>query len=248
MQATFPTLHPTPIGSMRTALMRAVLVISMLVPPAASADPAMAGKWDVASFQLDGSFAATHAAPLPHKGITFTFLDRPDTLFLITSHPSYRERLLGDLTGKSIVARIGVDVSPGSQFEYFGEPDGSGRGATVRFYFETNASLGEITCPCQDKGNASFWYSSPMAVDLDALVYADVTFTVSLHPSMWADAQERPGDDDPVQAALFAQAVRDVGFIGFSFGGGRHFHNGAGIKAGTGTGSFNVFSYEASPP
>ena len=248
MRTTSRILNPTPVGRMGAALMRAVLLISILTPAAASAEPAMAGKWEVGSFQLDGTFDTIRAAALPHKGITFNFLDRPDTVFLITDHPSYRKRLLGDLTGKSIVARIGVDVSPGSQFEYFGEPDGSGRGATVRFYFETNASLGEITCPCQDKGNASFWYSSPMAVDLDALVYGDVTFTVRLEPSMWADAQERSGDADAAQAELFGQAVRDVGLIGFSFGGGRHFHNGVGIRAGTGTGSFNVFSYEALNP
>lgn len=248
MRAMSPILFPTLIGHVGAALLRAVLVMTVLMPAAASAEPAMAGKWDVASFQLDGTFDTIRAAPLPPKGVTFTFLDRPDILFLITHHPSYRGRLLGDLTGKSFVARVGVNVSLGSQFEYFGEPDGSGRGATVRLYFETNESLGAITCPCQDKGNASFWYSNPFAVDLNALVGGDVTLTVSLEPSMWADAQERSGDADAVQAALFEQAVRDVGFVGFSFGGGRHFHNGVGIRAGTGAGSLNVFSYETSPP
>ena len=230
------------IGRTTVFLLTAVLVVAVM-PGAAAASPAMAGKWDVGSFGTDGSFDVEHAAPLPPGGVTFRFLDRPDTVFMVTSNAAYRGSLLGDLTGRTLSARIGVDVASGTQFGYFGEPDGSGVGATVRLYFETNESLGAITCPCQDKGNASFWYSSPIFVELDALVAGDVTLAASLEPSMWADAQEVPGDADAEQAALFDQAVRDVGFVGFSFGGGRHFHNGVGVSSGGG--SFQVFSFDA---
>ena len=240
-----PVTRRSRIGRTTGSLLAAMLAVAVMMPGASAASPAMAGKWDVGSFGADGSFGVEHAAPLPHRGAAFRFLDRPDTIFLVTSNAAYRGLLLGDLAGKTLSARMGVDVSPGTQFEYFGEPDGSGVGATVRLYFETNESLGAITCPCQDKGNASFWYSSPVFVELDALVAGDVTLAASLEPSMWADAQERPGDADAEQAALFDQAVRDVGFVGFSFGGGRHFHNGVGITAGTGSGSFKVLGYDA---
>jgi hypothetical protein len=228
------------------SLLTALLAIAVVSPVATASSVPMVGKWEVGSFQLNGRFKVVRAAPLQPRGVTFAFLDRPDTIFVVTDNPVYRGTLLGDLTGASLAARIGVDVSAGSEFEYFGEPDGSGVGATVRLYFETTTSLGEITCPCQDKGNASFWYSSPIFVELDALKTGDVTLAVSLVPSMWADAQERAGDADALQAALFAQAVKDVGTVGLSFGGGRHFHNGAGIRSGTGTGSFRLVSYEVS--
>lgn len=227
------------------SLFAALLAMAVVSPWASASGPAMAGKWDVGSFSLDGNFEVQQARPLG-KGVTFAFLDRPDTIFLVTDSSAYRDELLGDLTGRTLVSRIGVDVSPGTEFGYFGEPDGSGVGATVRLYLETASSHGEITCPCQDKGNASFWYSSPVFVELDALKTGDVTLAVGLEPSMWADAQEVAGDADALQSALFSEAVQDIGIVGFSFGGGRHFHNGAGIKAGTGNGSFRVFSYEAS--
>ena len=238
-----PATRRSWIGRTTFSLLAAVLALALMMPGVSAASPAMAGKWDVGSFGTDGSFGVERAAPLPPGGVTFRFLDRPDTIFLVTSNAAYRGSLLGDLTGRTLSARIGVDVAQGTQFGYFGEPDGSGVGATVRLYFETNESLGAITCPCQDKGNASFWYSSPIFVELDALIAGDVTLAASLAPSMWADAQEVPGDADAEQAALFEQAVRDVGFVGLSFGGGRHFHNGVGVSAGSG--SFQVFSFDA---
>jgi hypothetical protein len=104
------------------------------------------------------------ASPLPAEGVTFPFLDRPDTIILLTENPAYRGRLIGDLTGKTLSTTVGVQVTAGTQFSYFGEPDGSGKPANVRLYFETDLSLGPIVCPCQDKGWSSFWYFEPEQV------------------------------------------------------------------------------------
>ena len=229
------------------AVAAGVLAASLAASPAsAKADPAGAGKWEVLGFRADGSFGADPASPRPHGGVAVPFLDRPDMIFLLTESPAYRGRVLGDLTGATIAATVGVDVSPGTQFSYFGEPDGSGVGATVRLYIETDTSLGEITCPCQDKGNASFWYSAPLRLELSSLVGGARTLSVPLVPSMWADAQERPGDADAQQAAWFASAISDVDHVGLSFGGGRHFHNGVGVVSGTGGGLFILHSFTAS--
>ena len=146
----------------RTFLCGVVVLLAVAVSTASASEttyPALAGKWQVGSFDLDGAFSFAKAHRLAGDGVSFRFLDRPDTAYLLSDHSSYRNRLLGDLSGKTLVARLGVDVSPGSEFGYFGEPDGSGRAANVRFYFETDTSLGPITCPCEDKGPGSFWYS-----------------------------------------------------------------------------------------
>ena len=219
--------------------------------PAATASqagyPSPAGKWQVGSFTLDGGFSVTKALPVGGGGVSFPFLDRPDTAIMITASPAYKGRLLGDLTGSTLAARIGVDVTPGSEFEYFGEPDGSGQAANVRLYFETDTSLGAITCPCQDKGWGSFWYSDPVRVDLQTLESGDATLSAVLSPGFWSDGQEQPGDKNDSQRGIFAEAATDVDHVGLSFGGGRHFHNGVGIRAGTGSGSFRLLSYEALP-
>lgn len=69
-------------------------------------------KWKV----YDYNRIQTHPARVPDKiplGIAFDFLFTPDTALLATTHSSYNNDLLGDLTGKSLSARVGVTVTPG---------------------------------------------------------------------------------------------------------------------------------------
>jgi hypothetical protein len=236
------------IARLRRLVLRSVagLVITTSVAVASGTSyPSPAGKWQLGEFTADGGFAVRTAAPLPAEGIAFPFLDRPDTIILLTENPAYRGRLLGDLTGKTLAARIGVDVTPGTRFSYFGEPDGSGQAANVRLYFETDLSLGPIVCPCQEKGWSSFWYSNPVRVDLAALQSGDATLAVRLDPALWADGQEIQGTADQDHRAFFAQAAAHIDHVGLSFGGGRHFHDGVGIVPGSGSGSFRLFSYAA---
>jgi len=230
------------------ALFATVGIASSAAFASGPAYPALAGKWQIGAFTADGGFAVQEARPLPGKGVQFAFLDRPDTIILLTDHPAYKGRLLGDLTGKTLSATVGADVTAGTQFTYFGEPDGSGKPANVRLYFETDLSLGPIVCPCQDKGWSSFWYSNPMRLDLEALKAGPVTLSVPLDPTQWADGQEVPATADAAHLSDFAQAVAHVDHIGLTFGGGRHFHNGVGIVPGTGSGSFLLLAYEATVP
>ena len=201
-------------------------------------------KWKV----VDYNRIQTHPARIPFKipgGIGFDFLNTPDTALLGTSHPSYRGDLLGDLSGKSVSADVGVTVTPLTQFTYFGEgtPENPcGRAASVRFYFETNTS-GKFEA-------TDYWWSNPMSVDLALLKAAQpgsLTIGANISDgSQWTDYFGKSGAD-PLYAADFQKATKDVQFIGLSFGGGCFFENGVGIVPGTGSGYFRLMDFTVSP-
>src|SRR4051812_20238443 len=82
-------------------------------------------KWKI----YDYNRITTHPSSIPYKvpgGIAFDFLNTPDTALLGTIHPSYKGDLLGNMTGKTVSATVGVSVTPGTVFTYYGEPDGCG--------------------------------------------------------------------------------------------------------------------------
>jgi hypothetical protein len=196
-----------------------------------------APKWKV----VDYNRVQTHPARIPQKipgGIAFAFLDTPDTALLVTSHPSYNGNLLGDLTGKTITARVGVTVDPTAVFKYYGEPDGCGRQANVRFYFQTDTG-GKFE-------ETDYWWSNPISVDLDALKSGDQTISVTIAPSNWSDFYGHAGSDAGYTDA-FNAAVQDVQTVGLSFGGGCFFENGVGIEPGTGSGVFRLMDYSVTP-
>lgn len=198
-----------------------------------------APKWKV----VDYNRVQTHPARVPDKipgGISFKFLNTPDTALLATSHPSYNGSLLGDLTGKNVSATVGVSVTTGTDFDYYGEPDACGRPANVRLYFQTDTG-GKFE-------ETDYWWSNPMSVDLDALAAgSDQTITASLaNPSSWSDFYGHFGND-PAYSDAFAAAAADVQLIGVSFGGGCFFENGVGIKQGTGSGTFRLMDFSVTP-
>jgi hypothetical protein len=203
--------------------------------------PPGAVKWKV----VDYNRIQTHPARIPFKlalggdgGIGFDFLDTPDTALLGTSHPSYRGDLWGDMTGKTISARVGVTVTSGAPaFTYYGQPDACGTPASVRFYFQTNTSgKFEFT---------DYWWSNPTSISLEALKSGDVTLSALFSdPANWSDWNGQFGTTDP---AAFAAAVKDVQFVGLSFGGGCFFENGVGIQPGTGSAYFRLMDFTATP-
>ena len=206
----------------------------------------MAGKWDVGGYDSQGTFGFSKAVVVPGEGVGFEFLNRPDTAFLLTEHPAYRPRLLGDLTEATVTAQVGVSVTAGTQFTYFGEPDGTGRVANARFIFSTDTPLGTL-CPCGDgTGLSSTWMSDPVSVDLEALKAGTFPLTVAMDPAQWTDLESRRGDSDDAHRGYFARAVADVDTIGLAFGGGRGFSDGVGIVDGSGAGSFHLLGFTAS--
>ncbi len=230
--------------SAATALL---ICASVALPGMAAADTtlAMAGKWRVAQYDESGEFGVSKAMPLAAGAVGFPFLDRPDTSYLITNHAAYRDRLLGDLSGATLVARVAVSVTPGTEFQYWGEPDGSGRAANVRLYFETDTLLGTPQPAPSTQGFSSFWWSHPVSVDLADLVDGEATLSVPLEPGLWWDCENMAGDSDAEHVDSFERAVADIDRIGLSFGGGRYFHNGLGVRPGTGSGTFQLLAFTA---
>ena len=198
-------------------------------------------KWTV----VDYNRVQTHPARVPYKipgGIGFDFLFTPDTALLGTSHPSYRGDLWGNMSGKTLSTSVGVTVTPGTLFEYYGQPDACGTPASVRFYFQTDTS-GKFE-------ETDYWWSNPVSIDLqtlEAIQPLDYSMSVSFsNPSQWSDYNGHFGDD-PAYSAAFLKAVKNVQFVGLSFGGGCYFENGVGIVPGTGSGNFRLMDFTATP-
>ena len=200
-------------------------------------------KWKVVDYNL----VTTHPARIPDKitgGIEFDFLFTPDTAVVGTSHPSYRNDLIGDMSSRpQLKAVVDVDVTAGTTFTYYGEgtPDNPcSRPANVRFYFQTNTS-GKFE-------PTDYWWSNPMSADLEALKTVGATLTANLaNAAEWSDWDGHGAASNAAHEAAFNAAVQDVQFIGLSFGGGCFFQNGVGIVPGSGSGTFRLMEFSAAP-
>ena len=168
---------------------------------------------------------------VPSGGIGFDFLLTPDTALLTTDHPSYRGSLLGDLKGKLLSATIKLNVTTGTQFQYYANPCPT-PAASVRFFFQGNTN-GPFA-------STKYWWSNPTSVQLANIANGTpVTITVVVQSGLWSDYY---GQFD---AAGFDAAAKDVQTIGLSFGGGCFFENGVGIVPTTGSGSFQLLNISA---
>jgi hypothetical protein len=173
-----------------------------------------------------------HALAIRGTGLDFPFT--PEMAVLGTSHVSYRGDLLGDLSTKTVAARVGITITPGTVFSYSGEADACGNKPSVRFFFRSNTS--------GDFHETDYWWSDPVSIDIGRLASGERSMTVSFDPQNWSDFYGHFGND-PAYAEAFNAAVRDVQFIGLSFGGGCFFQNGVGIEPGSGTGTFRLLSF-----
>jgi hypothetical protein len=162
------------------------------------------------------------------KIATFAFPVSPDTALLVTDHGSYKDVLLGDLTGKTVNAKVS---DSGGTFTYYGQPDACGRPANVRLYFQTKspASFSET----------DYWWSNPVSRPLGSTTAT--TLSAKLDPDKWSDYNGHFGSN-PVYTAAFNDAVKNVTSIGLSFGGGCFFENGVGAPNG---GSFTLWTFSA---
>jgi hypothetical protein len=188
--------------------------------------------------------SAWHSKPAEAfaDGIGFAFSKTPtDTKLFLTPHPG--SGLLGDLTGKTLTATFTI-TGTGTAFTYFweGEPDNDGlcgapAPASVRLYFE-----GETNAEKKHQ-----WWSTPQAYTLTSLVGTTLTLTVPLDTANWSDKVglvPRPASDVPTD---FADAVKKIGAVGVSFGGGcESFAFAGGVAPTDGTRSFVLKSYSVS--
>jgi hypothetical protein len=231
-------MHKTSLLSIAGGTLLSLILATTSIAETFDNPKAGAVKWKV----VDYNRVTTHPARIADKitnGIAFDFLFTPDTALLGTSHPSYRNDLIGNMTGSYLSATVNVGVTPGTQFTYYGEgtpANPCGTPASVRFYFETNTS-GKFEY-------TDYWWSNPMSVTLATLeAGGEITLTANLsNPAEWSDWNGQVGTTD---VAAFNAAVKDVQFIGLSFGGGCFFENGVGIRPGTGSGTFKLMDFTA---
>lgn len=193
--------------------------------------------WHIGYYTPSGralSFAVAPAAS--SNGIaSLSFTKEDDTALLVTENKAKFPSLLGDLTGKSVSASFTVSgLNAGQNFTYYGEPDACGGTAVhVRYFFETSGAGGF--------NEAHYWWSNPVAIDLNTVSGSATLATVPLTGANWSDYYGHFGND-PTYATGFNAAVSNVTMMGLSFGGGCFFENGVGTTDGSGTFTLNSFT------
>ena len=213
----------------RTSLVQMVLALVVLGSGLASAEDfsglRVEKRWKVTLYRANGTRPGQKpASSLSQGGIGMVFTGDPNTALLTTTNPAYRDDLLGDLTGATISATIGIVDANMPQYTYYNT--GGSTPAHTRLYLRTlNKELGE----------SQYWWSNPVSISLaDLTLLGTTTLVVALDPTQWSD---RAGHlaSDPNYTPAFQQAVADVAEIGLSFGGGNNFAFGVGVSSGTAT-------------
>ena len=225
----------------------AVLVLGFSATAFAGATPGggkggvAPGQWVIMTYVPDNNFTVPvplSVSPVKGGGVSFDFLPTPDRAMLITELKQSKKSV-GSLTGKTLSAHIAINATPGAEFNYCGPNcDGTDPGGFVRLYIQgVNPAL--VGCepgwhPERPDCEAQYWWSNPIAVDLDdlALLGSDGNvLEVPLDPEFWSDRDGHMGTDaTPVDhTAAFEAAVTNATKIALSFGGGNNFAFGAGV-------------------
>jgi hypothetical protein len=243
----------------RGALIGLFVLLVTLVFLAATALPTMAGdsmptgpewnQWRVPTYRGDMGPFYIPAIPLPESGVYFDFLNTPDRAMLTVDSPLYKGLLLGDLTGKTLKARVEIEATSGATFNFYNT--GGTHPASVRLYFRKANAKDCPTgwAPDRPECEAQYWWSNPVHFDLADLAAQGSTgleFAVPLDPGAWSDRDGHINTatspvDHPV---AFAEAVANVDEIGLSFGGGNNFAFGCGVDEGY-TARFKLHSFVA---
>ena len=232
-----------------------VLVSTSVLPTMAGGNVTGAGRWTVMTYGDEGDPIPAKAKPLPGGGVYFDFLNTPDRAMLLTDSPSYKNFLLGNLTGKTISAHIAIEAIEGATFNYWPEVVTGERPANVRFYFQKANAPG---CPPSSEfheGNpceSQYWWSNPVSIDLEDLASYGNTRTlisVPLDPAYWSDRDGHFGDnnDDYDHKTYFDKTVKNVNKIGLSFGGDGYFAFGCGVDTPF-TARFKLYDFVAELP
>lgn len=195
-----------------------------------------ASNWQIGYYTPSGRALSLAAAPAASNGVaSLNFTNLNNTALLVTGNMGKFPSLLGDLTGKSVSASFTVSgLNAGQNFTYYGEPDACGGTAVnVRYFFETSGAGGF--------DETHYWWSNPVAVNLNTASGLTSLMSVPLTGGNWSDYYGHFGDN-PTYAAGFDSAVSNVTMIGLSFGGGCFFENGVGTTDGSGVFTLNTYT------
>ena len=205
--------------------------------------------WVIMTYIPDNGYTVPVPLPVTKSGggVAFDFYPTPDRAMLLSSDKdSIKELHAGNLKGKSLSAKISIVASPGATFNYFNN-DGTGSlqggsadpGGFVRLYFQTGKTTGWD--PDDYKGNAQYWWSNPIHIDLIDLAARGengITLQVPLDPDSWSDRDGHMGTDKIIidgklydHTKLFNKATDRVTKVGLSFGGDGWFAFGCGVNA-----------------
>lgn len=245
--------------SLAVLVFTATVVAQRVVPWGAA--NAGKGKWVVMTYVPENSYSvpvALPVTPIRGGGVSFEFYPTPDRAMLVTDDLNLIQQFHGgNLTGKTLSAKIAIEATPGASFIYFNN-DGTGTlqdgwadpGGFVRLYFNKVNTVGcpEGWHPERPDCEAQYWWSNPVHVDLPdlaALGDREITLEVPLNPEFWSDRDGHMGTDTTSTAVnhilAFNAAVANVKKIGLSSGGNGWWAFGCGVMNGTAVFKLNKF-------
>lgn len=147
--------------------------------------------------------------------------------------------LLGDLTGRTIIADFSIRTFGGPTF--FLHTATPGLPPNVRLFFSSTPPPYVVS---QANANeAAYWWADFAWVPLRSGAFR---LQASLSPEVWSDALGHYGND-PAYSQAFYDAVANVRQIGFSFGGGSFFDVGVGVINPRTSATFRIIRYQLTP-
>jgi hypothetical protein len=214
------------------------------------------GQWVIMTYTPDNGYTVPvpfKASPVKGGGVSFAFLPTPDRSMLLTEITKNQDK---DFTGLTFSAKIAISATAGAVFNYCGPNcDGTDPGGFVRFYFYgANPALAGCEPgwhPERPDCEAQYWWSNPVAIDLDDLVLLGkgTTLVAPLSPAFWSDRDGHVATDVVTingitvdHSVAFAASVANITKMGLSFGGGNNFAFGAGVTAPA-TATFVLYNF-----
>jgi hypothetical protein len=220
------------------------------------------GEWVVMTYVPDNNYSVPvplPVTPIRGGGVSFDFYPTPDRAMLVVDDLSLIQQFRGgNLTGKTLSAKIAIEATPGASFIYWNDygtgtlQDGcADPGGFVRLYFNKVNTVGCPTGwhPERPDCEAQYWWSNPVHVDLADLAARggkEITLEVPLNPEFWSDRDGHSGTDTTSTAVdhilAFNAAVANVKKIGLSFGGNGWWAFGCGVEAPS-TATFKLYKF-----
>jgi len=239
-----------------TLIVMLVLLVTLAFTTTAAAQRVVKD-WFVMTYIPDDDYAVPWplpVTPIRGNGVSFDFYSSPDRAMLIAEIESYPQFQRGKLTGKTLLADIAIEATPGATFNYYdNNTGGSPTGGFVRLYFNKVNTPG---CepgwhPKRPDCEAQYWWSNLVhidLVDLAALGSKGTTLEVPLDPASWSDRDGHMGTDTTSNTVnhieAFNAAVANVKKIGLSFGGNGWWAFGCGVDEPS-TATFKLYKFMA---